>query len=209
MSPTTLPATPDFDRAGWVTCSSASAGVVEWRLAIVVGPGRIGYLETIGGSNLLIDLRDAEEGIAKMKVGAMSIDVMADALARLSRLREFRPPTSVWNVRGMPAEQIASLGIVYCGRPLRKRDGLGSGGVELPGHILANPFRLERGAKKPEREKCVARYREWLREEPDRMTEARNLRGKRLGCWCGFWPGYGAPDFECHCIEIARVAEGL
>ena len=48
------------------------------------------------------------------------------------------------------------------------------------------------------REEAVARYEEWLREQPELMAALPELRGKVLGCWC-------APK-ACHGDVLARLA---
>lgn len=45
-------------------------------------------------------------------------------------------------------------------------------------------------------ETAVARYREWLLQQPILMRKLRNLRGKRLGCYC---PNDGRP---CHVRDV-------
>lgn len=80
--------------------------------------------------------------------------------------------------------------VVYVGRRLAK------GGWDLPGHPLANPFPMGRGA---DRATVVERYRAWLADQPDLVArELPALHGKRLGCWCpegrpatpASWPNY-------------------
>ena len=61
-----------------------------------------------------------------------------------------------------------------------------------------NPFRMEnRLVRMP----VIDQYREWLRTQPQLIEAARReLKGKRLGCWC-------AP-LACHGDVLARVADG-
>ena len=51
------------------------------------------------------------------------------------------------------------------------------------------------------REDVIARYRDWLRANPDLMARARReLRGRDLECWC-------APE-ACHADVLLAVANG-
>jgi hypothetical protein len=59
-----------------------------------------------------------------------------------------------------------------------------------------NPFRL---ADESQRDEVVARYRDWLMGQPELLVRVRReLRGKRLGCWC-------APR-ACHGDVLAEIA---
>lgn len=62
------------------------------------------------------------------------------------------------------------------------------------GSIWGNPFsHLEQSAaewKVETREEAIEKYREWLLSRPDLMERLKELKGKRLGCWC-------KPD-SCH-----------
>lgn len=61
-----------------------------------------------------------------------------------------------------------------------------------------NPFVLSRES---ERAEVLARYEEWLKTQPVLMEAARReLRGKRLVCWCHPKP--------CHGDVLARIANG-
>lgn len=82
--------------------------------------------------------------------------------------------------------------VIYVGRPVH------SGGWNLTGHPLANPFRIGPGATAAQ---AVARYDRWL----DTQTELLEywlprLKGKRLGCWC-------APGEPCHARVLAFRAD--
>jgi hypothetical protein len=69
---------------------------------------------------------------------------------------------------------------VYIGRPSR----------------WGNPFKLEHEA---DRAQVLARYRDWLMGQPRLLARARKeLRGKRLGCWCAPKP--------CHGDLLAEIA---
>jgi hypothetical protein len=60
-----------------------------------------------------------------------------------------------------------------------------------------NPFKTPRDGT---RDECVAKYREWIINQPNLMAEVRALRGKRLGCFC-------APR-KCHGDILAALADG-
>lgn len=84
--------------------------------------------------------------------------------------------TSVVNIkRGEPYD-------VYVGRP----------------SPFGNPFRLGKGRSRAE---VLEQYRAWLATQPELIARIRReLRGKRLGCYCS--------PLECHGHVLARVAEG-
>lgn len=48
------------------------------------------------------------------------------------------------------------------------------------------------------REEVVAKYEEWLRQQPELMAALPELKGRVLGCWC-------APQL-CHGDVLARLA---
>ncbi|HEX3133793.1 MAG TPA: DUF4326 domain-containing protein [Planctomycetota bacterium] len=59
-----------------------------------------------------------------------------------------------------------------------------------------NPFRLGDEAQRAE---VVAQYRAWVMAQPEFLARIRReLRGKRLGCWC-------APR-ACHGDVLAQIA---
>jgi len=80
--------------------------------------------------------------------------------------------------------------VVYVGRPMHR------GGWHVDGSPLANPFRPGPDGS---REEVMAKYRDYLLARPDLLEVARQLRGKRLGCWC-------LPE-PCHAQVIAEVAD--
>lgn len=61
-----------------------------------------------------------------------------------------------------------------------------------------NPFHVTRATP---RERAIAKYERWIREQPELMARLPELRGKRLGCFC-------AP-MECHGDVLARLANAL
>ena len=58
-----------------------------------------------------------------------------------------------------------------------------------------NPFVI---SKDGDRAAVVARYEEWLKEQPHLVVALPELRGKVLGCWC-------APN-PCHGDVLSRLA---
>ena len=62
-----------------------------------------------------------------------------------------------------------------------------------------NPFRLINTKDDEERARVLARYRRYLKKNPDLLVAAKKeLRGKTLGCFC-------APK-ACHADVLAEVA---
>lgn len=83
---------------------------------------------------------------------------------------------------------------VYIGRAVPRRG--------LQASPFANPFRIGRDG---DREAVLRRYVNWLLYSEDRYARwafqhARELRGKRLACWC-------APE-RCHGDILAALADG-
>jgi len=58
-----------------------------------------------------------------------------------------------------------------------------------------NPFVIGRDGT---REQVIARYEQWLLEQPELVAALGELAGKTLGCWC-------APR-ACHGDVLARLA---
>lgn len=174
------------------------------------GTPRAAFMEDELGEQLMV--ARSEEFPDRVLIGAVDsqapcvldrvrASVLALMLARFSRTGEIRPPTTVASVARMTRDQAHKAGVVYVGRPFPRRG--------FDGHPLANPFRIGKGASEDERLECVTQYVEWLYADPERVTLARSLRGKCLGCWCGTWWGIGDPGFVCHAVAIAKVAETL
>lgn len=68
--------------------------------------------------------------------------------------------------------------------------------IGRPG-MWGNPFILGRDGN---REEVIAKYREWLLSDPVMVALVRRqLRGKRLGCWCAPKP--------CHGDVLAEIAD--
>lgn len=62
---------------------------------------------------------------------------------------------------------------------------------------FANPFRIDRDGT---REEVIAKFRGWVINHPVMVAQIRReLRGKRLGCWC-------APK-ACHGDVLAEIAD--
>jgi hypothetical protein len=49
------------------------------------------------------------------------------------------------------------------------------------------------------RAEVIAKFEEWLMEQPELLAKVVELKGKRLGCWCAPLP--------CHGDVLARLAE--
>lgn len=98
--------------------------------------------------------------------------------------------TTVVDLHGRRGDAAFLADVVYVGRPLNK------GGWNLPGHPLANPFPVGRGATRAE---VVEQYRAWLADQSELVArELPSLRGKRLGCWC-------PPGMPCHARVLAEL----
>lgn len=52
-----------------------------------------------------------------------------------------------------------------------------------------------------DREAAVAAFRAWLPTQPQLMARLRELKGKRLGCWCH--------PLACHGDVLAEFADAL
>lgn len=82
--------------------------------------------------------------------------------------------------------------VIYVGRPVR------TGGWDLPGHPLANPFPVGPGFSAAQ---AVSKYDRWLDTQTDLLDFwLPRLKGRRLGCWCA----YGEP---CHARVLAFRAD--
>ena len=98
-------------------------------------------------------------------------------------------PTTVVNLRGRRGDP-GIVDVMYVGRPMCR------GGWRLPGHPLANPYRIGRDGTAAQ---VVDQYRRWLLTRPDLHARLAELRGRRLGCWC--------PDGQpCHARVLAELA---
>ena len=61
-----------------------------------------------------------------------------------------------------------------------------------------NPFRIGRDG---DRAQVIARYRVWIRFQPDLLARIPSLRGKVLACWCAPLP--------CHGDVLAALADAI
>ncbi|HET8908146.1 MAG TPA: DUF4326 domain-containing protein [Ktedonobacterales bacterium] len=85
---------------------------------------------------------------------------------------------------------------IYIGRPMPRFPDLRAVG-------WGNPFKSAPGVD------AIAKYREWLMQQPQLLARLPELRGKRLGCWCapkGGLPGNIAGHI-CHGEVLAALAE--
>lgn len=71
---------------------------------------------------------------------------------------------------------------------------------KFPGSPWGNPFKLARNASPSDRERCLADYRAWLKEQPELLDRLSELKGRRLGCWC--------VPAACHGTVLAQLADG-
>jgi hypothetical protein len=63
---------------------------------------------------------------------------------------------------------------------------------------FGNPFVI---GKDGTRQEVVNKYREWLLTQPELLVSLRELKGKRLACWC-------TPRL-CHGNVLAELADSL
>jgi hypothetical protein len=61
-----------------------------------------------------------------------------------------------------------------------------------------NPFRIGIDGTRAE---CVAKHREWIKEQPELLASLHELKDKRLGCYC-------KPE-ACHGDTLAAMADKL
>eukprot|EP01116_Phalansterium_solitarium_P003801 TRINITY_DN14627_c0_g1_i1.p2 TRINITY_DN14627_c0_g1~~TRINITY_DN14627_c0_g1_i1.p2 ORF type:complete len:144 (-),score=42.73 TRINITY_DN14627_c0_g1_i1:341-772(-) len=79
---------------------------------------------------------------------------------------------------------------VYIGRQCNM------GGWRLPKSKWFNPFtNKEHGSS----ERVIAKFEEYIRNQPDLMDSLGELRGKTLGCWCKPQPCHG--DVLCRLVR--------
>jgi hypothetical protein len=71
-------------------------------------------------------------------------------------------------------------GAVYIGRAVKP--------LRLRRSKWANPFVIGRHGT---REEVVAKYREWIVQQPELMASLHELRGRDLVCWCAPNPCHG------------------
>ena len=67
----------------------------------------------------------------------------------------------------------------------------------MPHHVAGalgfkwgNPFKAKKGNKNSRR-KCLERYEDHIRSDPDLFNAVIELEGKELGCWCKPFPCHG------------------
>jgi hypothetical protein len=97
--------------------------------------------------------------------------------------------TTVVNLKGH-RDDPAFADVVYVGRAMHR------GGWHLDASPLANPFRPGEDGTRTE---VMSKYRDYLLRRPNLVALARDLRGRRLGCWC-------LPE-PCHAEVIAEIAD--
>lgn len=99
------------------------------------------------------------------------------------------PATTVVRLRRRGGEVVQDCD-VYIGREQQ------NGGWRLPQSKWANPYTVRQCGTA---EEAVRRYRRWLLKQPRLMASLKELRGKRLGCWC-------KPN-ACHGDVLAQLAD--
>lgn len=64
--------------------------------------------------------------------------------------------------------------------------------------VWGNPFKRGIDGTKAE---VIAKHREWIQMQPHLMVRLRELKGKRIACWC-------KPE-ACHGDTLAELADAL
>jgi hypothetical protein len=62
-----------------------------------------------------------------------------------------------------------------------------------------NPFEI---GKDGTREEVIAKYREWIKTQPQLLKDLPELNGKVLGCWC-------KPKHACHGDVLVEMVSKL
>lgn len=97
-------------------------------------------------------------------------------------------PTTVVNIRTCRVDTTRP-DYVYVGR------GKGSPWGNPFSHLSGTLARFQVAS----REEAIAKYEEWLLEQPELLKRLPELRGKVLGCWC--------KPLACHGDVLARLAD--
>lgn len=120
--------------------------------------------------------------------------------------------TTVVDIRGKsPDEWQATPGNIYVGRGYKFKGGRYEGQIWRP-TLFFTPVRLREAPSRADRIEHVLKYLDWLEgpgQTPKRQRESLSLlRGKRLGCWDGFWDGEQKPcNVLCHAVVLAILAD--
>ena len=59
------------------------------------------------------------------------------------------------------------------------------------GSKWGNPFKPPKKSNKKSLNKCLERYEDYIRKNPDLFNAVMELEGKELGCWCKPSPCHG------------------
>lgn len=60
-----------------------------------------------------------------------------------------------------------------------------------------NPYQIGKDGTRAE---VLQKYENWIKTQPDHLQRLKELRGKKLGCYC-------KPDYACHGDILARLAD--
>jgi hypothetical protein len=74
--------------------------------------------------------------------------------------------------------------------------------IVLP-RVRRSAWWAERDRVEPGDTLCTL-FRRYLLASADLMARLPELRGKKLGCWCGDWAP-GQPDIGCHAVVLAQL----
>ena len=78
------------------------------------------------------------------------------------------------NLKRRPSKKLEK-GEVYIGRQMYM------GGWKLKASKWANPYKIKEG---DEREAVLEKYEEYIRSDAELMKDLKELKGKKLACWC-------------------------
>lgn len=71
-----------------------------------------------------------------------------------------------------------------------------------------NPYEIPKPERPGDRERVIARFREYILAQPALLAELEELRGKILGCWCAPKPCHGDVLVELLAESTTQVGGG-
>jgi hypothetical protein len=74
---------------------------------------------------------------------------------------------------------------------------IGRAYLEYPASVWANPFTTFKYSS----EECIEKFKEYFWRSPELYKNVKNLKGKKLACWC-------RPDEGCHVTFLCKLANG-